>query len=60
MTVRRFKRYHKRIEVHRAQAQLDLLEVIIAPSLEPDDVQRLQNKIARVIDPMFGKRVIKV
>ena len=59
MTVRRFKRYHARIAIHRAQAQLDLLDVIIAPNMTGDNYQRLYNRIARIINPMFGKNIIK-
>ncbi len=60
MPVRRFKRMHARIAIHRAEAQLDLLDVIIAPNLERNDLQRLRDSIARVINPMAGKRIIKV
>jgi hypothetical protein len=60
MPVRRLKRLHGRIAVHRAQAQLDLLDVIIAPKLESNDFQRLRNAIARVINPTANKRIIKV
>ena len=58
MTVRRFKRYHARIAIHRAQAQLDLLEVLPAPNMKGDDYQRLYNRIARIINPMHGKNII--
>lgn len=60
MTVRRFKRYHERIAVHRAQAQLDLLDVVIAPNLDENGYTRLRRAIERVINPMSGKRIIKV
>lgn len=60
MPVRRLKRLHERIAVHRAQAQLDLLDVIIAPNLDENGYTRLRNSITRVINPMANKRIIKV
>ena len=59
MPVRRFKRMHARIAIHRAQAQLDLLQVIVAPNLENNDYQRLVLALERKIDPMAGKRVLR-
>lgn len=60
MSVRRLKRMHARIEIHRALAKLDLLEIVVAAEMDPNDIQRLQNRLLRVIDPMAGKRIIKV
>jgi hypothetical protein len=60
MPVRRFKRMHKRIAIHRAQAQLDLLEVVTAPHLDSNEYEKVRNAIVRVIDPSYGVRIIKL
>lgn len=61
MPVRRFKRFHRRIAVHHAQAQMDLIEAIEMPHLaDENERHRRFNAIARRIDPMFGVRVIKL
>lgn len=60
MSVRRLKRMHARIEIHRALAKLDLLEIVNATEMDSNDIQRLHNRLLRVIDPMAGKRIIKV
>jgi hypothetical protein len=57
MSFRRFKRLHARIAVHRAQAQLDMLDVIIAPNMDGNNIERLRNSIMRVINPMAGKTI---
>ena len=65
MPVRRFKRYHSRIAAHRAQKQLDASEVIGMPRLpasseQSNELQRMRNRIMRVISPNAGKRIIKI